>query len=60
MKMKTRPSFAVSLMKKTEARREVNLMTAIKTIKKITSVLLKMEAVLQVKNLTGYLSLIRF
>ena len=32
-------------------------MTAIKTI---TSVLSKMEAVLQVKNLTGYFSLIHF
>ena len=58
--MKTRLSFEVSMMKKIQARREVNLMMATKTIKKITSVLLKMEAIQQVKNLTGYFSLIRF
>ena len=58
LKMKTRLSFIVSLMKKTQARKEVSLMMAIKTIKKITLVLLKMKATQQVKNLTGYFSLI--
>ena len=50
----------VSFCDEQETREVVNLMMAIKTIKNITSVLLKMEAIQQVKNLTGYFSLIRF